>query len=341
VHRTLKAVFLNGYIEIASSIGLDPYAILTNAHIDPRWLEDPQRSLPVRSIVRIFEVSAKLSGRDDLGLLLGQRRTFASIGPVALLLQHEPTIRAFLKAAIKYRTVLEDAAWMTVDEVGTIALLRWELMSVYSSTQLMDYILAASTAVLNEAGNGRWHPSSAHFRHAAPKYIETFQHHFKCPLEFNDSFDGLTCAKSALDIKIPSADPTLASHARQLLDLRSELRVDPPVTDYVRNAIRLLIHHGSPTLDRVGRTLGVSARSVQRRLASEGQSFEKILNDVRRDLATAYLASSDRSITDVASDVGFTSLSSLERWFKTQFGTSPMKWRKVNGDQDLHASSAA
>lgn len=330
MHRTLKAIFLDGYLEVAFSLGLEPYAILKDASIDPRWLEEPQHSLSVGSIVRVFEDSARLSGCDDFGLILARHRTFSSIGPVALLLQHEHTVRDFLNAAIRYRTVLEEAIWISIDEVGSVATIRWDLMSVCSSVQLMDYILASSRIILGEVSNGAWRPSVAHFRHSVPKHIKTFERHFKCQLEFNDGFDGLTCPSSALDIKIPTADPALASHARELLDLKPELRADPPVTDYVRNAVRLLIHDGSPTLDRVAGTLGVSMRSVQRRLANEGQSFESILNDTRRELALHYIESSDRSITEIAADTGFSGLSSFERWFKAQFAISPMQWRRAH-----------
>lgn len=340
MHRTLKAVFLTGYVEVAESLGLEPYEILNGANIDPRWLDEPQHSLSLGSIVRVFEDSARHSGHDDFGLILARHRTFSSIGPVALLLQHEPTLRDFLNAVIKYRTVLEEAILISVDEVGSVATIRWELMSVYSSVQLMDYILAASRTILGEASDGAWRPSVAHFRRSVPKRIRSFERHFGCRLEFNDGFDGLTCPLSALDIKIPSADPALASHARQLLDMKPELRTDPPVTDYVRNAVRLAVHGGPPTLDRVAGTLGVSARSVQRRLASEGQSFESILNETRRELALLHIETSDRSITEIAADTGFSSLSSFERWFKAQFATSPMRWRKGHCGDERRTSLA-
>jgi AraC-like DNA-binding protein len=82
-------------------------------------------------------------------------------------------------------------------------------------------------------------------------------------------------------------------------------------------------------------------RSIQRRLASEGHSFESILNDIRRELAVGYLESSDRSITEIATDTGFSSLSSFERWFKAQFAMPPMKWRRLHCDDGHRTPSAA
>jgi AraC-like DNA-binding protein len=76
--------------------------------------------------------------------------------------------------------------------------------------------------------------------------------------------------------------------------------------------------------------LGLSARSLQRRLDEEGLQFGELLSGVRQELATAYLAGSTRPVTSVAAMLGYSSPSSFTRWFAGSFGMSPQVWRATN-----------
>src|SRR5205814_3400338 len=87
-------------------------------------------------------------------------------------------------------------------------------------------------------------------------------------------------------------------------------------------------------VDRAAQCLGVSVRTRQRRLIGECQSFSKLLNETRRDLVVRYLRNSDQSITAVAELTGYAALSSFTRWFISEFGLSPKKWRKIMQSRD-------
>ena len=73
--------------------------------------------------------------------------------------------------------------------------------------------------------------------------------------------------------------------------------------------------------------LGLSLRTLQRRLEAEGSDFSALVENARRDLAVRYMASPGRSLTEVSEMLGYARLSSFTRWFASAFGVPPSKWR--------------
>jgi AraC-like DNA-binding protein len=106
------------------------------------------------------------------------------------------------------------------------------------------------------------------------------------------------------------------------------------VNERVRRAITILLPSGRATIDQVATQLGLSARSLQRRLDDEGHQFGELLGWVRRELAAAYLAQSAHPITTIAGLLGYASPSSFTRWFAGTFGSSPQAWRSEHASRE-------
>lgn len=326
-HRFRSGV-LARYMETAAAVDLDGHAILRRARIDPRMLQDPEAWLPAAGVARVLEDSARLSGRDDFGLLLADSQSFSALGPVALLLAHEVSAREVIVAAIEFQPTISDAVRIGFVEDGATARLSLDLHTSPNSPPLVNYAVAVATTVLIDATGGKWRPTAICFRQAAPRHRETFRRFFRCPVLFEEEFDGCTCDAADLDIVNPAADRSLITFARHLLDLSPEMKAAETFGSRVADSILLLAVYGTPTLDRVAANLGLSRRSVQRRLAREGQSFEKVLNRVRRSLVGRSLAHSSKPIYQVAYSAGFSSPSAFSRWFREEFKLSPSQWRR-------------
>lgn len=325
--HVIRASVLAGYVEVAHFVGIDPYPILKQAQIDARWLEDPNALLTGSAVARVLETSAKASGRDDFGILLAECRGLSSLGPIALLLEHEATVRDVVNAAVEFRPMLGDAVLFGLHDQGSTGFLRFEFATGLDSPQLASHVIAIACAILIDATEGAWGPTAAHFRHDAPQWVETYRSFFACPLHFNDSFNGLVYTAAAWDAKNRLAEPMLATYARHLLQHSPDASLSESVAGRVEYAIHLLLRHGSPTLGRVAAVVGSSQRSLQRMLASEGTTFEAILNKTRSSLATRYLLQSRKRISQIADETGFADSSSFERWFKAHFHSSPTRWR--------------
>ena len=84
---------------------------------------------------------------------------------------------------------------------------------------------------------------------------------------------------------------------------------------------------GAPTQAEIARRLAVSTRTLHRRLAQAGTSFEELLDETRRELAIGYLQRTEYSIADVAYLLGFAQVSSFDRAFRRWTGRSPRESR--------------
>jgi AraC-like DNA-binding protein len=332
-----RAVMLTNYTEVAKHFGLDPYAMLGRAGLHPSSLRDPENWLPASRILSLLEDSAAQSGRDDFSVVLGEFRTFASLGPVSLLLRHEATIRDIIDAAIEYRRLINEIVHTTLRDDGEHATLEWNLIPGLRGTQGVNLLATIAYRVLVDGAGCNWQPDCIHFRHSVPEHIATFKRVFRCPLEFDSSFDGMSCSSASLEAPNEFADPELTVHARRLLNLMPGVRHDDTMTERVRSAIPFLMSDGQAHAEGVARYLGIPLRTLQRRLISEGQPFSTLLNDARRELAARYLSNSNQPITTVAHLTGYSALSSFTRWFTTEFGMSPARWRRMMRERDaLH-----
>jgi AraC-like DNA-binding protein len=322
----LRAVTLSGYLEVAAAVGLDGYLMLRRAKISPLVIDDPHNRLAASTVVRLLEQSAGRSGNDNFGLLLAERRSFASIGPISLLLDRLPNVRAVIGALSEFRRHMNDIITIDLEEAEDTALIKIGFIPEYAQVQITDFAVALGYRVLTGTSRGRWAPATIHLTRGRPTDLAPWRRIFQEPIEFSSMFNGFACSSASLDIPNPNADQLMALHAERLLELVDLPREQAPVSDGVRRAIALLLPSGQAKLDAVAAQLGVNARALQRSLEHEGATFARLLGEVRRELAQIYLAGS-QSVTMVAEQLGYASPSAFSRWFADEFGASPQAWR--------------
>jgi AraC-like DNA-binding protein len=329
----LRAVTLSGYLEVAAAVGLDGYWMLRRAGISPSMLDDPDNRLPAAAVVRLLEQSARRSGCDSFGLLMAERRTFASLGPISLLLDRLPNAREALLALIELRRHMNDIVTVDLEEAGDTALVKIGFTPGYAEVQITDVAVALGYTVLTAVSRGRWTPAAVHLVRRAPRDLAPWRRFYSAPVQFANLFNGFSCSRVSLDIPNPGADPTMAEHARRLLRLIPLPREESPISDRVRRAIALLLPNGQARLSAVAAQLGLNSRALQRSLDSEGQTFAALLGEVRRELVQVYL-DGPQSVTVVAEQLGYASPSAFTRWFTSEFGISPQVWRSERRAQN-------
>jgi AraC-like DNA-binding protein len=150
-----------------------------------------------------------------------------------------------------------------------------------------------------------------------------------CSIVFGSERDEVTFAPSVAELALVDADPylnqllvgycedALAHHGRQPLSLRAR----------VETAISQLLPHGKARIDDVARRLRMSRRTLSRRLAAEGASFGTILEELRVDLARAYLRDPTLSISQIAWLLGFREVSAFTHAHKRWTGRTPSAMR--------------
>ena len=321
----VRAVALHDYVDVARSVGIDPYEMLRDADIDPVLLSNPEIWLGARPVKRLLDRSAVLSGRDDFGILLADRRSFASLGPVSLVLKHQTTLRGVIEKLREHRLRLNDVSGLALNSSGDLSFVQWTIAAEFAGQQVETLLCAGGYRVLTEAMSRSWAPECAHFAFARPEHVQSYQRFFGCDLQFGAPFNGVSFKTADLDVSNPSGDAALAEHAERLLALVPTH--DESVSACAKHALCFLLPSGRGSLSAVARNLGLSPRSLQRDLAEENTSFGAILRETRRDLASHYMRENTMAVAEVAHLLGYSSAGAFSRWFASQFDASPSQIR--------------
>jgi AraC-like DNA-binding protein len=327
----VRAAALGNYAEIARRVGLDPHQRLRAAGIDPVYLADSDMRVSIEAVAILLEDSARRSGCETLGLEMAEDWRLSDLGVVSLLLAHEQSVRSALAAADGYRHLLNDSVTLSVDDAGNLAMVREELVGAHAarSRQANELVTGVLLKIFRAILGSSWRPLGVRFAHSAPRRLNVHRRFFAAPVAFDQDVNGITCRLADLDLANPARDRGLTRHARRLLDMipGSRSAEDSSAQDVLR-AIHILLPVGKATIAQVARGTALTPRTLQRQLDLEGTSFSELLNQVRRDMVPRYLANPAFSVLEVGQLLGYEFPSSFTRWFRSEFGCSPQRWRQ-------------
>lgn len=326
----IRSACLTGFTDLAQSAGLDPFAMLRQAGLPRRCLDDIETLVGMEAICHLLNDCALAAGMEAFGLKLASARHIWELGPVSLVIKQESTALAAVKTLLSYNRVLSDALLGQVDANDDYVIIREELMLGKSvpTRQAMELTVGVMFQVLRDLLGPGWKPRLVCFTHRPPNDLRFHRSFLGRDIEFNSAFNGIVCAASDMVRELTPTQPGLASFARSFLDTALNQR-KPTRRETVRHLIAALLGNGRCTADMVAHHLGVSRQTLHRQLSREGEQFKSVLDSVRRDMAVKLCNDSDHSLEDAASMLGFSSASAFAHWFRANFGTSFVQSRRA------------
>ncbi|TWS24959.1 AraC family transcriptional regulator [Tsukamurella sputi] len=331
-HKPLaRYASLANYADLTRSLGADPHALLRDAGLDPRGVTEQDRWIPASSVNDLLERTARVTGRDDLGLRLAELRRLSHLGPLSLVLREEPDVRSALEILIRHERMYNEALHTRLSVSDGVATVRVELAldRPAPDRQAIDLAVGVVYALLRELLGTEWTPLSVSFGHAAPRHAETARRMFTGALHFDADHNGVRLHERDLDRRTTTADPQLRVYTQRIVDRDADSGRD--VTARITELVDLLLPTGRCSADQVARSLGVDRRTLHRRLAAEGTTFTAVVDDVRESLARHLVAGRRYSFTEIAEILAFSSPSNFSRWFRGRFDMTPRAWRHSAG----------
>lgn len=324
----VRATALLDLPAVALEAGIDPYAPLREAQIDPAMLDRAELTIPAERVAWLLDGMAERHDLPDLGIRIAMRRRLANIGVAGLVLGQQATVREALAMVDRYRHLMSDSLSLHVEEQGERAMAMLGLVIPGSTPQRQsrELGLAAFVHLFRLLLGERWCPDSVHFTHAAPRKPTQHRRFFGCPVQFGSQFDGFEFAAEVLDRSKPGVDAALAAYAASLLD-RLGSQASGAATAVVSRLIHALLPMGRATIVNVARAMGRNVRTLQRELAAEGAEFSALVATIRADLAVKYLNEGAVSVETIAERLGYASSTAFIRFFRGRFGSPPATWR--------------
>lgn len=317
---------LEGFHDVVRELGGEPSQLLIDAGMDSRVLDLPGHFVSYRAMARLLDQTAETLECPHFGLLLSRHQGLMVLSTLGFVMQQGADLGTALKDLKEYFHVHTGAAVVDVVLSGRVATLTYEVMlpGLVQTKQIVDLSLGAGKNILSLLCGAGWKPNRVSFCHDTPKDLKPYVERFGAPLSFNQEFNGISFDAALLRKTIANADEQLR---KLLLNNLENLKAEYPndVVSQVRQLIRTLLPTGTCSIDRVAECLNMSRRSLQLKLSAQGVHYKDILEEVRRDVASKYLAESDIRLTELGEILGYSELSAFSRAFKRWFGKSPVE----------------
>jgi AraC-like DNA-binding protein len=167
-------------------------------------------------------------------------------------------------------------------------------------------------------------PKAIRFTHAEPSYRAEYDRIFGVPLFFNSHMNAMLIDEAILSMKLPRTNPYLSE---VLTDRADELLKNLEMSKTTRGRVEALLipmlHTGEATVEMIASKLGLSRQTLFRKLKAEGVTFERVLDELRHQLALYYLNGKKVPVNQTAYLVGFSEPAAFSRAFKRWTGSSP------------------
>ena len=175
-------------------------------------------------------------------------------------------------------------------------------------------------------------PVSVSFKHGPPADLNSYNDAFRCPILFNQEHNYISYKSSNLETRSAKAD---ASINRFLLERVQEETDGIEITpNKIARDVELLIMDalpsGIPSITHLGEHMGMSNRTLTRRLSENGVTFRDLIKKTQEELSKDLLKNSSMNIAEIAFQTGFSEQSAFNRAFKRWTGQSPVEFRKSN-----------
>lgn len=306
--------------------------LLARAGIGPEVRAKPDVTVGAWRYIALFDEAARLTGDAALGLRFAEQLAWSDLGLPAYVAFNSPTLGAALGNACRYLALQHTAGTMRL-EVGTR---ESRLVHTLSDRdvphrQHSEGVLALMTRLAREGlGDARWAPRAVELDHPSTGDDGVQRAFFGVAPRYDRGRDALVLRTDDLRRPFAAADhvllPILLRHADDTLARLPSVHDEGAA---VRRVVIDLLGTGEATIAAVAERLGTSPRSLQRRLADEGQSFTSLVDEARLALARRYVDDPTLTLTEAAYLLGYSDLSAFSRAFKRWTGKSAIEQRRA------------
>jgi AraC-like DNA-binding protein len=315
----------------AAGDGIDGAALLSGAGVDPDGQWDSRAMIPSANYYALIERIAAQIDITDLPVRTGASMRLDEYGALGLAFKAATTLGGSYARVERYARL-----WTSVveyelrpDPRGTLFILHRSGARRLGLRLSNEATLASAVSLARQVSPAPVVPLEVRIQHAAPKSVAAHEEWFGCPVRFDAGLDALLWSHETLAQPNILGDEGISRYLVSHLDAElSEIAGDAPLVGQARNAIAQALNEGTPKMADIARGLGLSPRSLHRRLSEHGLSFQTLTEETRRELAEGLLRNERYSLAEIAFLTGFSEQSSFTHAFKRWAGRTPASYRK-------------
>jgi AraC-like DNA-binding protein len=310
--------------------GLDAGPLLKKAGLTPQQIDDATVRLNVRDQINFLNLAADALQDDLLGFHLAQPPDLREMGLLYYVSASSDTLAQALRRTARYSTIVNEGVSLNYlnDKDATISF-RYVGVSRHLDRHQMEFFATIVVRVCRKLTGQHMFPARMRLTHRRPTVSPELVEFFGGDIEFGAASDDITFPASVGLLPVVGADPYLN---RLLTQYCEDALARRPASlgsfrSAVENTVVPLLPHGKAQASEIAVRLGVSQRTLARRLAAEGVTYSDVLEDLRSNLAQRYLADDALTISQIAWLLGYQEVSAFTHAFKRWIGMTPREAR--------------
>lgn len=284
----ISALFIGKIVDAAAAEGLNRAELLTACGVGAEQPIDAAQMVSADAHYALWETILKSLESPGFPIRYACTLRADDYGAFGLATKTAPTLRESLNRAHRYLIVLTNTSWLEVSESDSTATVffRREGARRLGMRCANEAAVAEVVAHTREITGVPYTPNCVRFRHQAPDDVSEHRQFFGCDVHYEQESDSVELDRSVFDLALPKADEGLSRFVLDHLDkVVAETGIDRSLERSLKSLICDAMPDGPPKMTEVAKRIGVSRRTLARRLSALDTTFQRFVEDTRREIA--------------------------------------------------------
>jgi AraC-like DNA-binding protein len=310
--------------------GLSEQALLDLMKLDREQLSQPGRMVTVDDTEMLFNYGGDNLNCTDIGFRIGKWRDSGHLSLLGHIMNCCENVGQVFQVLKRYEVLSGNISTSVLTQDAEGASLKW-IAHYKCSHHLSEEEVTRWISFVSKSSSGDFLPKEVHFSHSCQGDINTYRDFFQCPVYFDSSYTGINFDKSVFLQPIVGFNPELLKLLMGYADMIVEKKQKGADNDMITKFILERLPEKVPTVPEAAEYLGISQRTLQRKIKERGTSFKLMIENVRKEYAFSYLLQSNYKISYIAQVLGYAEQSVFHRAFKRWTGLTPGEYRLQHG----------
>lgn len=314
-------------------LGLRPETALRRAGLPMGLFNADKILVSTEDLFALYRGIAEASNDPAFGLKLGTEERLERYDPIKIAAISARSFRDAIERISRYKQ-LTCPEEIRVVEQGNEAAVQfvWLLAHDKEPPLLVDVCFAWIVSMAHRGIGRPLSPKRVELQRPQA-HREIYEKHFRSPVKFEANRNALVFNKADLELPFVTHNADLLGIVAPQLEAElTEQLAHKTFVDQAKGILKRLLAGQRPGIQDLARELHLSTRTLQRRLTEQGITFQRLLDDARRELAHHYLLHSSRELNETAYLLGYEDANSFFRAFHQWEGTTPGQWRLLRSN---------
>jgi AraC-like DNA-binding protein len=323
---TQPAATLRAFMSAFGRLGYNTIPLLTAAGLTRAQLDDPEGRIPCMAIPAVISEAMRIRPLKNAGMRVASETPIGSFQLLDYLIVTCENVCEGVQQLARYLRISEAPFRLEIrDDEDPVQLVYVGIRDTFTA----EFEVALPVFHLRRETESYFCAEYVSFTHKLDDAAEMEQV-LACPVRTQASWIGLALSRQTWELPLRRRDPVLqAVLKRHAQEVSARLPAIDGITAELRRTLINRMARGNSDIELIARSMATSVRSLQRRLAAAGTSYQELLDSTRREAATRYLSDCSLSISEVSYLLGYSEPAAFHRAFKRWHGSTPQDFRRT------------